>query len=102
MLQRNPNIKAIYCANNTIAISVAQAVANAKKTKKVLVVSTNSIPKARKIVKAKQITATVAQNPANISATSLKLIVNAKKSSKVIPLNKAPKFKLVNSILVTQ
>ncbi|MFS3733367.1 substrate-binding domain-containing protein, partial [Escherichia coli] len=32
VLQRNPNIKAIYCANDTMAMGVAQAVANAGKT----------------------------------------------------------------------
>ncbi|NYY75749.1 hypothetical protein DMI70_02390 [Escherichia coli] len=34
MLQRNPNIKAIYCANDTMAMGVAQAVANAGKRAK--------------------------------------------------------------------
>ena len=38
VLQRNPNVKAIYCANDTMAMGVAQAVANAGKTGKVLVV----------------------------------------------------------------
>ena len=91
VLQRNPNIKAIYCANDTMAMGVAQAVANAGKTGKVLVVGT-----------AGQMTATVAQNPADIGATGLKLMVDAEKSGKVIPLDKAPEFKLVDSILVTQ
>lgn len=34
VLQRNPNIKAIYCANDTMAMGVAQAVANAGKRAK--------------------------------------------------------------------
>lgn len=34
VLQRNPNIKAIYCANDTMAMGVAQAVANAGKNGK--------------------------------------------------------------------
>ncbi len=49
------------------------------------------IPEARKRVEAGQMTATVAQNPADIGATGLKLIVDAEKSGKVIPLNKAPR-----------
>ncbi|MCV5472170.1 D-allose transporter substrate-binding protein, partial [Escherichia coli] len=102
VLQRNPNIKAIYCANDTMAMGVAQAVANAGKTGKVLVVGTDGIPEARKMVEAGQMTATVAQNPADIGATGLKLMVDAEKSGKVIPLDKAPEFKLVDSILVTQ
>ncbi len=98
VLQRNPNIKAIYCANDTMAMGVAQAVANAGKTGKVLVVGTDGIPEARKMVEAGQMTATVAQNPADIGATGLKLMVDAEKSGKVIPLDKAPEFKLVDSI----
>ena len=39
---------------------------------------------------------------ADIGATGLKLMVDAEKSGKVIPLDKAPEFKLVDSILVTQ
>ncbi|MGS4538215.1 D-allose transporter substrate-binding protein [Klebsiella oxytoca] len=87
VLQRNPNVK---------------AVANAGKTGKVLVVGTDGIPEARKMVEAGQMTATVAQNPADIGATGLKLMVDAEKSGKVIPLDKAPQFKLVDSILVTK
>lgn len=42
------NIKAIHCANDTMAMGVAQAVANAGKTGKVLVVGTDGIPKPAK------------------------------------------------------
>ena len=73
-----------------------------EKRGKVLVVGTDGIPEARKMVEAGQMTATVAQNPADIGATGLKLMVDAEKSGKVIPLDKAPEFKLVDSILVTQ
>ena len=101
VLQRNPNIKAIYCANDRWQWCCS-AVANAGKPGKVLVVGTDGIPEARKMVEAGQMTATVAQNPADIGATGLKLMVDAEKSGKVIPLDKAPEFKLVDSILVTQ
>lgn len=47
-------------------------------------------------------TATVAQNPADIGASGLKLMVDAAKSGKVIALDKVPQFKLVDSILVTK
>ncbi|MEJ4042994.1 D-allose transporter substrate-binding protein [Erwinia sp. SLM-02] len=102
VLQRNPNLKAFYCANDTMAMGVAQAVANAGKTGKVLVVGTDGIPEARKMVEAGLMTATVAQNPADIGATGLKLMVNAAKSGKVIALDKTPEFTLVDSILVTK
>jgi ABC-type sugar transport system substrate-binding protein len=41
---------------------------------------------ARKMVEAGQMTATVAQNPADIGATGLKMMVDAK-TGKVIPLD---------------
>ena len=65
-------------------------------------VGTDGIPEARKMVKAGQMTATIAQNPADIGAKGLKLMVDAEKSGKVIPLDKAPQFTLVDSILVTK
>ncbi|CAK9886199.1 MAG: D-allose-binding periplasmic protein [Candidatus Erwinia impunctatus] len=102
VLQRNPNLKAFYCANDTMAMGVAQAVANAGKTGKVLVVGTDGIPEARKMVEAGQMTATVAQNPADIGATGLKLLVSTSRTGKVIPLDKTPEFKLVDSILITK
>jgi len=102
VLQRNPNLKAFYCANDTMAMGVAQAVANAGKTGQIMVVGTDGIPEARKMVDAGQMTATVAQNPADIGATGLKLLVDAAKTGKVIPLDKTPKYKLVDSILITK
>lgn len=102
VLQRNPNLKAFYCANDTMAMGVAQAVANAGKTGAVLVVGTDGIPEARKMVEAGQMTATVAQNPVAIGTSGLKLLVNAAQTGKVISLDKAPEFKLVDSIPVTK
>ncbi len=85
-----------------MAMGVAQAVANAGKSQTVLVVGTDGIPEARKMVEAGQMTATIAQNPGNIGATGLKMMVDAEKTGKVIPLDKTPEFKLVDSILVTK
>uniref|UniRef100_UPI00406DA501 MSD3-holo n=2 Tax=synthetic construct TaxID=32630 RepID=UPI00406DA501 len=102
ILAKHPNIKAIYCANDTMALGVAQAVADAGKTGKVLVVGTDGIPEAQQAVKAGKMTATVAQNPAAIGATGLKLMVDAQKKGKVIPLDKKPQYVLVASKLVTK
>ncbi|WP_429803838.1 substrate-binding domain-containing protein [Enterobacter hormaechei] len=71
VLQRNPNLKAFYCANDTMAMGVAQAVANAGKIGKCWWSAPMVIPEARKMVEAGQMTATVAQNPADIGATGL-------------------------------
>lgn len=102
VLSRNPNIKAFYAANDTMAMGAAQAVINAGKQGKVLVVGTDGVPEARKMVSEGKLTATVAQDPAEIGAKGLRLLVEAKKSGKQIPVNQQAKFETVDSILVTK
>lgn len=102
VLSRNPNIKAFYAANDTMAMGAAQAVANAGKQGKILVVGTDGVPEAKKMVSEGKLTATIAQDPATIGAKGLKLLVDATKSGKQIPVTAEPKFETVDSILVTQ
>ncbi|AFJ45801.1 D-allose transporter subunit [Shimwellia blattae DSM 4481 = NBRC 105725] len=102
VLQRNPDLKAFYCANDTMAMGVAQAVANAGKTGEILVVGTDGIPEARKMVASGMMTATVAQNPQDIGATGLKLLVEAARNGKVIAPDQPPVFTLVDSLLITR
>lgn len=103
MLQRNPNIKAIYCANDTMAMGVAQAVANAREKRKSAGGRYRRYPGSPQNGGGPgQMTATIAQNPADIGATGLRLMVDAAKSGNVIPLDKQPEFKLVDSILVAK
>ena len=102
VLQRNPNIKAIYCANDTMAMGVAQADRKRRKNGKSAGRRYRWHSGSPQNGGSRTNTATVAQNPADIGATGLKLMVDAEKSGKVIPLDKAPEFKLVDSILVTQ
>ncbi|HBO37913.1 MAG TPA: allose ABC transporter [Pasteurellaceae bacterium] len=102
VLSRNPNIKAFYAANDTMAMGVAQAVINAGKQDQVLVVGTDGIPEARKMISEGKLTATVAQDPAEIGAKGLRLLVEAHKTGKQIPLENEPKFETVDSILVTK
>lgn len=102
VLQRNPNLKAFYCANDTMAMGVAQAVANAGKTGKILVVGTDGVPEARKMVADGMMSATVAQNPAQIGADGLSILVDSVKSGKVIALDAQPKIVKVDSILITK
>ncbi|OOS01814.1 allose ABC transporter [Canicola haemoglobinophilus] len=102
VLSRNPHIKAFYAANDTMAMGAAQAVMNVGKQGKVLVVGTDGVPEARKMVTEGKLTATVAQDPAEIGAKGLRLLVEAKKSGKQIPVDTQAKFETVDSILVTK
>lgn len=102
VLSRHPNVKAFYAANDTMAMGVAQAVINAGKQGKILVVGTDGIPEAKKMVAEGKMTATVAQDPAAIGAKGLKQLVQAYQSGKLLPVDQEAKFETVEAILVTQ
>lgn len=102
VLSRQPNIKAFYAANDTMAMGVAQAVINAGKQGKILVVGTDGVPEAKKMVSEGKLTATIAQDPAEIGAKGLRLLVEAYKSGKQIAVDKEAVLATVDSILVTQ
>lgn len=102
ILSRNPNIKAFYAANDTMAMGAAQAVINANKQGSVIVVGTDGVPEARKMVSEGKLTATVAQDPAKIGSIGLKRLVETQKSGKQIQVEQEPKFETVDSILITE
>ncbi|MEW6046806.1 MAG: D-allose transporter substrate-binding protein [Bacillota bacterium] len=77
LLQRFPRLRAIYCANDTMALGAVQAVINAGKQNQVIVVGTDGIPEAVQAVKEGRLAATIAQDPAGIGAESLRLLVQA-------------------------
>jgi D-allose transport system substrate-binding protein len=100
MLQRNPDIKAFYCCNDTMALGVLQAVQNSGKN--ILVVGTDGDPEAVKDIQAGKMSATVAQDPAKIGATSLDLLIKALQDKPQISADKDPDFIPVDSNLVTK
>jgi len=74
MIQRFPNLKAIYCANDTMALGAVQAVASANKTGKIMVVGTDGVPEALQAVKEGRLSATIAQDPYNIGVAGLRML----------------------------
>ena len=101
-MQSTPDLKAFYCANDTMALGVVQAVQNAGKIGKVIVVGTDGAPEAVASVKAGRLTATVAQDPAKVGAEGLDLLVAAVKTGKLTPVDAEAKQVNVPSILVTK
>lgn len=94
-IQQNPDLKAIYACNDTMALGVYQAVMNAGKKGEIIVVGTDGDTEAIKSIEDGQLSATVAQDPAAIGAASLEEMVNAVKNQikvepgadvKVIPI----------------
>lgn len=102
IMQTNPDLKAFYCCNDTMALGVMQAVQNVGKAGKILVVGTDGTPEALQMIDAGHLTATVAQDPAKVGATGLDLLVEAVKSGKQIAVDAEPKFTAIDSILVTK
>lgn len=101
-LQKHPDLKAIYACNDTMAMGALQAVINANLLGKVLVVGTDGNDDAVASVKAGELYATVAQDPAGIGARSLELLVQALKDKPAISVDVTPSAEFVDSFLVTK
>lgn len=63
LLQKNPNIKAFYANNDTMAVGVAKAVDDAGLKGKVIIVGTDGIPAAMDLIKSGSISATITPLP---------------------------------------
>ena len=83
MINRYPNLKAIYCANDTMALGAMQAVKNSKKIDQIIVVGTDGIPEAVESVKAGDMAATIAQDPFNMGTTGVRMLVEIIKGKKL-------------------
>jgi len=75
LISKNDNLKAIYCCNDTMAMGAQEAAVNSGKD--IIIVGTDGNSDAIESVKAGGLTATVAQNPAEVGARSLELLVEA-------------------------
>ena len=102
MLQANPDLKAIYCCNDTMALGALQAVKNAGKLGEIIVVGTDGAAEALTSVEEGELNATVAQNSAEIGATSLRRMIKAVKDAEKIDANATPETIPVDSYIVTK
>jgi D-allose transport system substrate-binding protein len=102
ILQRNPDLKAIYAANDTMALGAVQAVKNGDKLGKVIVVGTDGVPEAIDSVKHGELTATVAQDSEAMGAKAVDLLLDALKTKPAISADTAPTFFPIESHLVTK
>ncbi|MBB3398801.1 D-allose transporter substrate-binding protein [Rhizobium sp. BK060] len=100
IIQSTPDLKGLYCVNDTMALGAMQAVQNAGKTGEIFVVGTDGVPEARDAIKAGKLSATVAQDPARIGSEGLEILVNAARSGKLIAVDSDPKQVALGAILV--
>lgn len=101
-IQQNPDLKGIYCCNDGMALGALQAVINADKLGEILVVGTDGDTEAVESVNAGQLAATVAQDPAGIGATGLKMLVEAVQAGNKGDVNVIPDMTPVDSQLITK
>ena len=76
VMNRFPNLKAIYCCNDTMALRAVQATENAGKLGKVIIAATDGIDEAVESVKAGKLDATIAQDPYEEGATALRTLLS--------------------------
>lgn len=99
-ISKHPDLKGIYCANDTMAMGALEAVENAGKD--IIVVGTDGNADAVEAVKAGRLGATVAQDPKQIGRRGVQLMVEAVKSGKPIDPNAEPIIEKVEAILITK
>jgi ribose transport system substrate-binding protein len=78
LLQANPDLAAIYCANDTMALGAAEAVKAAGLEGKVAVIGTDAVPEAIEAIKAGRMIGTVAQYPYEIAFIAVENAIKVK------------------------
>ncbi|MBQ9505444.1 MAG: substrate-binding domain-containing protein [Lachnospiraceae bacterium] len=99
LINKNENLKAIYCCNDTMAMGAYQAVSDSGK--EILVVGTDGNADAVESVKAGGLTATIAQDSEGVGARSLELLVQAYRNGEK-PGEKEIINEFVDPILITK
>ncbi len=102
ILQRNPDLKGIYAANDSMALGAFQAVKNANMQGKVVVVGTDGAPEALESVKNGELTATVAQDSAAMGARGMDIMIDTLKAMPTIRPDNNPQVIVIDSHLVTK
>jgi D-allose transport system substrate-binding protein len=77
ILARDPNLGAIYAANDTMALGAEKAVQSKGKAGTIIVVGTDGSPEALSSIQSGALSATVAQDPAAIGAAAVDLMAEA-------------------------
>ena len=101
-IQQFPNLKAIYCCNDTMAMGAIQAVITSGKLGEIYVCGTDGDKDAVESVKNGELTATVAQDPGNIGVVGLKGLIEAIANPDAYPASAEPEKTPVDAVMVTK
>ena len=102
IMQTHPDLRAFYCANDTMALGVLQAVQNANRQNQIIVVGTDAVPGAVESVKAGGLAATVGQDPVGIGIACLRDLISAHKNGFTFNPSADIPVKFIDSFLVTK
>jgi len=75
IMRANPDVQAFYANNDTMALGVAEAVANAGREGEVVVVGTDGVPDAIRSIREGSMSATVASFPYEMGRTALEVAI---------------------------
>ena len=101
IMQSNPNLKAFYCCNDTMALGAYEAVVNAGKQEEVMVVGTDAIANAKESVKNGELAATVGQDNVQIGISCVEMAVKAVKDGWKADVDQEPSMNYIDCFLVT-
>ncbi len=104
MIVANPDLKAIYCCNDVMALGVTEAVINANKLGEILIVGTDATADGKNSIAKGEETASVGQDNTGIGINSVKSAIEAVKAGFVpadhVDDEKYPTITYVDSFLV--
>ncbi len=101
-LQMYPKLKAIYCCNDTMALGALQAVVNAGKLGEIMVVGTDGTKEAIESIRSGRLSATVAQDAAEMGAEAMRQMVEAVKTKPAMNPNAEVNATPIESSIITK
>ena len=102
IMQSNPDLQAFYCCNDTMALGVYEAVVNAGKQDKIMVVGTDAVQNAKESVSNGEMKATVGQDNVGIGIACCELAVKAVKDNWKADSKADMPIEYIDSFLVTK
>lgn len=98
-LMKHPDLKAVFAANDVMALGAVEAIRSAGKTKEVIVVGVDGVPDARKAIMSGKMTASITQLPYLIGRRSVELAVESVQGKCAGKTERAPLLILTNEVL---
>jgi ABC-type sugar transport system substrate-binding protein len=96
ILIAHPNLKAVYACNDTMALGVMEAIINAGKKGKIMVIGTDGVPDAQVSIKNGEMTGTIAAFPYDMGRIACEVAVRLLEGQKV------PEIVVSPMVLVTK